>query len=87
MLPSGNDASIVLAQNFGCILYFDSIGKSEMFNDIHSVDVNDDVFTSEYTKLFINEMNKLALFLNLKNTNYTITHGLPNKNNKSSCYD
>ena len=39
MLPSGNDAAIVLAENFGCLLYFNSIGKSSLFMDIHSVDV------------------------------------------------
>ena len=32
-------------------------------------------------------MNKLALGLKLKNTNYSITHGLPDRNNKSNCYD
>ena len=26
MLPSGNDAALVLAENFGCLLYFNSIG-------------------------------------------------------------
>lgn len=26
MLPSGNDAAMVLAENFGCLLYFNSIG-------------------------------------------------------------
>jgi D-alanyl-D-alanine carboxypeptidase len=28
MLPSGNDAAMVLAENFGCLLYFNSIGQS-----------------------------------------------------------
>lgn len=26
MLPSGNDAAVCLAENFGCLLYFNSIG-------------------------------------------------------------
>lgn len=26
MLPSGNDAAMVIAENFGCLLYFNSIG-------------------------------------------------------------
>ena len=26
MLPSGNDAAMVLAENFGCLMYFNSIG-------------------------------------------------------------
>ena len=41
MLPSGNDAAVALAENFGCLLYFNSIGSSEIFKEIHSVDVND----------------------------------------------
>jgi hypothetical protein len=39
MLPSGNDAAMVLAENFGCLLYFNSIGQSQIFQEIHSVDV------------------------------------------------
>lgn len=31
MLPSGNDSAVVLAENFGCLLYFDSIGETEIF--------------------------------------------------------
>lgn len=31
MLPSGNDAAVVLAENFGCLLYFDSIGEAFRF--------------------------------------------------------
>ena len=27
MLPSGNDAALALAENFGCLLYFNSIGQ------------------------------------------------------------
>ena len=26
MLPSGNDSAMVIAENFGCLLYFNSIG-------------------------------------------------------------
>ena len=61
MLPSGNDAALCLAENFGCILYFNNIGQSKLFADIHSVDVLDDSFTSEYSSLFLKEMNKVAL--------------------------
>ena len=32
-------------------------------------------------------MNKTALSLDLKNTYYTITHGLPNRLNRSNCVD
>lgn len=30
MLPSGNDAATVLAENFGAVLYFDKSGNSKM---------------------------------------------------------
>ena len=30
MLPSGNDAAMVLAENLGAILYFDKIGDQSM---------------------------------------------------------
>ena len=87
MLPSGNDAAMVLAENFGCLLYFNSIGQSKIFTDIHSVDVTEDIFVRDYVKLFLAEMNKLAHELNLRNTNYNNTHGLSNKYNKSTTAD
>jgi len=31
MLPSGNDAALALAENFGCILYFNNNGQSSLF--------------------------------------------------------
>ena len=30
MLPSGNDAALVLAENIGAVLYFDRIGDKSM---------------------------------------------------------
>ena len=53
MLSSGNDASVVLAENFGCLLYFDSIGESKMFSEIHSVDVTEDAYINDYLQLFL----------------------------------
>ncbi len=48
MLPSGNDAAVVLAENFGCLLYFESIGQSKLFEEIHSVDVTEDAYINDY---------------------------------------
>lgn len=30
MLPSGNDAATVLAENLGAVLYFDKVGNKSM---------------------------------------------------------
>ena len=87
MLPSGNDAAVVLAENFGCLLYSNSIGLSEIFKEIHSVDVTEDIYVKDYVKLFLNEMNKYAKELDLKNTNFSNPHGLPHSLNKSTCMD
>lgn len=87
MLPSGNDAALTLAENFGCLLYFNSIGQSHVFQEIHSVDVTEDIYTKDYQRLFVAEMNKLAKELELKNTNFANVHGLQNVQNKSSCFD
>lgn len=70
MLPSGNDASIALAENFGCLLYFESIGKTDVFAEIHSVDVTEDIYVNDYVRLFLKEMNSLCEELQLKSTKF-----------------
>lgn len=87
MLPSGNDAAIALAENFGCLLYFESVGQTKIFNDIHSVDVTEDMYTSDYMCLFLKEMNSIKEELGLKSTNFSNPHGLPNRNTYSSACD
>lgn len=79
MLPSGNDAAIALAENFGCLLYFNSIGKSDVFSEIHSVDVTEDAYVSEYYLMFVREMNKICSEFNMKSTKFSNPHGLSNR--------
>lgn len=39
MLPSGNDAATCLAENFGCLLYFASVGRSNAIEGRKSLDI------------------------------------------------
>lgn len=57
MLPSGNDAAIVLAENCGCLLHYENIGEKTMLEEMHSVDITDDPLVSKYNRLFLKEMN------------------------------
>ncbi|KAL4438840.1 hypothetical protein ABPG74_016560 [Tetrahymena malaccensis] len=87
MLPSGNDAAICLAENFGCLLYFESIGQSKLFSEIQSVDVREDQYVSDYQRYFLKEMNKISMQFLLRCTQFSNPHGLANKLNKSNCND
>lgn len=87
MLPSGNDAAVCLADNFGYILYFASVGRSELFEDYKFIDIRSDMYRMDYMKLFIKEMNKVAIKLQLRATTFSNVHGLPHRSNKSSCAD
>ena len=49
--------------------------------------MTEDIYVRDYLKLFLNEMNKYAKELDLKNTNFANPHGLANNLNKSSSYD
>jgi len=75
MLPSGNDCAIVLAYGFGDLLL-----KAKKSRVVSSLPVNP-------AQVFIREMNKLALKLGLKSTNFTNPHGLSEKGNKSTATD
>jgi len=57
MLPSGNDAAIALAENFGCLLYFNDLGQAHRFKEINSVDVLSDDYCELYVSLFLKRMN------------------------------
>jgi len=58
-----------------------------MFTEIHSVDVTEDIYVSDYMRLFLKEMNNLSEDLNLKSTRFDNPHGLKNRLNVSSCND
>jgi hypothetical protein len=52
MLPSGNDAATVLAENLGACIYYDRLGKAHMLVgncwvikvDLKSLDLTDDTW-------------------------------------------
>lgn len=88
MLPSGNDAALVLAENCGLILQLkkDEINLSKIVYDKDLL----------YKKLqaskntvfnFIQEMNKNAKLQLLCQSTFSNPHGLMNKDNKSTAND
>ena len=42
MLPSGNDAALTIAENFGAFIYLDSIGKIEFVKSFFDFDINEE---------------------------------------------
>ena len=85
MLPSGNDAALVLAENFGRYLYTESCRIS-----IQTLkeQCENDPYNSESSKKFITKfvrrMNQEVGNLKLVNSNFSNPHGLSDKANKSS---
>ena len=85
MLPSGNDASLVLAENFGRFLIIESSRNSTIkLKDQLEVDPYDQENSRYYVKRFIKRMNHEASKLKLMNTSFSNSHGLSDKANKSS---
>ena len=78
MLPSGNDASSVIAEHLGNVIINE---KNEKQNT--QIDNN----WNKRKEYFVNEMNKKARSLNCKNTYYTNPHGMDENNNHSTAYD
>ena len=78
MLPSGNDAGMTLAENFGeHILASHPRKNPSMENEMQKSSI----------KLFVKQMNKMCLKLHLKNTYYTNPHGLADKANHSTAFE
>jgi D-alanyl-D-alanine carboxypeptidase (penicillin-binding protein 5/6) len=72
LLPSGNDASVALAEHFGDRLQ-DETGK-------------DGTQTDPYL-LFVEAMNRAALDIGMEETHFKNTHGLPDREHKMSARD
>lgn len=71
MLPSGNDAAVALAEHFGS----------------RCAPPSDAPQTKDPLIRFVAEMNRTAAKLELKNTQFTNPHGLPDRNHYSSAND
>ena len=88
MLPSGNDASLVLAENFGRFLHIVNCRTSgSILKDHLEGDPYDEQVSRMYMIKFIRRMNKEASNLRLCNTSFSNPHGLSDKANKSSAQD
>jgi len=88
MLPSGNDASLVLAENFGRFLIIEASRNSSMkLKDCIEMDPYDQEQSRFYVKRFIKRMNAEAQKLKLSNTSFSNPHGLSDKANRSSAQD
>ena len=88
MLPSGNDAAIVLADYFGNILFKN--GDLQVLLDIiikPKSDADRKGNCRVKQKYFLMEMNRLARELSLSNTKFANPHGLINNENKSTTRD
>jgi D-alanyl-D-alanine carboxypeptidase len=85
MLPSGNDASLVLAENFGRFIAAENSRTSlTTLKDQCEQDPYDPDSSKSWIARFVKRMNKEAASLKLVNSSFSNSHGLSDKANKSS---
>jgi D-alanyl-D-alanine carboxypeptidase len=85
MLPSGNDAALVLAENFGRFIAAENCRNSlTTLKDQCEQDPYDPESSKSWMARFIKRMNKEATTLKLVNSSFSNPHGLSDKANKSS---
>ena len=83
MLPSGNDAAMVLAENFS-----DRIIKRADRSERNQDAANKPIRAPDCNYgTFVKVMNKTARKVSMKNTNYANPHGLADKANHSSALE
>lgn len=90
MLPSGNDAAMVLAENFSTRMTNRTkrkIEKDELGNIIQKSVKSKIVSFNESCSLFVKQMNKTARRFFMKYTNYANPHGLADKSNHSTALE
>ena len=85
MLPSGNDAALVLSENMGACIYYERMGQSKQLIgiflikqvDLKSLDLTEDTWNLKvYTQQFVKTMNSFAKEIGMKQTFYVNPHGL-----------
>jgi D-alanyl-D-alanine carboxypeptidase len=85
MLPSGNDAALVLAENFGRFIAAETSRTSlTTLKDQCEQDPYDPDVSKSWMARFIKRMNQEAAKLKLVNSSFSNPHGLSDKANKSS---
>ena len=88
MLPSGNDAALVLAENFGRYLCTEGCRTSiQTLKDQIESDPYATESSRKYIVKFVRRMNQEAMTLKMVNSNFSNPHGLSDKANKSSAQD
>lgn len=86
MLPSGNDAALTLATNFGRLMR-KQLKRANLRKQRISL-ADEDESQEKQIKAFVKEMNRVALLVvHLKSTHYGNPHGLPDPSNHSTAFD
>ena len=87
LLPSGNDASIALAEYFGqkALEYISKFPQNAKFeNPLFKISLQN---LDDFVQIFVKLMNRLAKLANLRKSKFSNPHGLPDKANTSNCID
>lgn len=90
MLPSGNDAALTLAENFGRLMRtLKRIGpKKECSKDVNGMLETSTNFGGNFIDTFVKEMNRVAkTVVHLRRTNYANPHGLADRANHSTAFE
>ncbi|CAD8137674.1 unnamed protein product [Paramecium pentaurelia] len=95
MLPSGNDAAVLIAQAIGTIILFNQQNKSLDLKllDIEQLSADGYYYNNEFRfqycpiEIFMKQMNQYSLKIGQKNTQFACVHGLANEDNYSCCND
>jgi hypothetical protein len=96
MLPSGNDAAVTLAENFGQLLLKKRMSRSPIKSKIPTPNPEklregktDPILDNQSSPIgvFVKEMNRTVISFHLKNTRFTNPHGLADKGNRSTAFD
>lgn len=85
MLPSGNDAAVALAENFGIYLYYESKQYREAVK--RNPEFVENFKLRSPISSFCIEMNRWCRVFNMNDTSFANVHGLNNKQNRSTAYD
>lgn len=91
MLPSGNDAALTLAENFGELMRslkrIQSKKQCKIIDNLGNLATTSS-FAGNYVSTFVHEMNRVAKkVLHLKHTHYSNPHGLSDRSNHSTAFE
>ncbi len=97
MLPSGNDAAVTLAENFGELMIKKRLNKNsnrlKLATPGHDRprEVKQSEIVAEtlamHVGIFVKEMNRYVNVFHLKSTKFSNPHGLADKGNRSTAFD